>query len=140
MLLVLGAVAAGALADFLEERHALFLYGALATEGTVIELVDLRSERDGSPVYHAIVEFQDREGRGHRFRSRRGGSGTPWRIGERYPVLYRPERPERAELKHEIPGFIGGLGVLSVVLFAGGVFAWFFRRPRAAAGTASRTD
>lgn len=133
-------MAAGALAYFLEERHTLFLNGAATTEGTVVGLVDLRSERDGAPVHHAIVEFRDREGRTHRFRSRSGGSGTNWRIGERYTVLYRPERPQRAELKHEMPGFIGGFGVLAVVLFAAGAFVWFFRRPRAAAGTASYTD
>jgi Protein of unknown function (DUF3592) len=138
VLLLLAAFAAAALAYALEERHVLFTNGAVATQGTVVALADSRTDRDEPPIYHAVIEFHDREGRAHRFRSRSGGTGTRWRIGDRHDVLYRPERPQRAELKHEMPAFYGALAIFAVLAF--GAAAWLFTRPRAAAGTASRTD
>ena len=140
MLLVLAGLASGALAYFLEERHVLFTNGAAATTGTVVDLVDVHQERDDPPVHHAIIEFRDSEGNAHRFRSRSAGSGSPWRIGDRFDVLYRPERPERAELKHEMPGMYGAFALFAVLAIGAAVFLWFFRRPRASAETTARTD
>jgi hypothetical protein len=110
----------------------------VATTGTVVELVDVRDDRDGAPVLRAVIQFQDREGKPHRFRSRSARSGSPWHIGDRFDVLYRPERPERAELKHEMPGMYGAFGVFAVVAVAASVFVLYVRRPTVSAGTGAR--
>ncbi|HVE73270.1 MAG TPA: DUF3592 domain-containing protein [Thermoanaerobaculia bacterium] len=131
VLLVLIGLAAGGLAYFLEERHVLFTDGAVATTGTVVDLVDVRTESTGAPVYRAIIEFRDAQGNAHRFQSRYAGSGSPWRIGQRFDMLYRPERPERAELKHEMPGMYGALALFAVLSLGAAGFVVFRDRPGA---------
>lgn len=90
----------------------------LRTAGVVHALAPGR-DQDGGVTYTAIVRFADRQGQMHEFPD--GIASRPPRFsrGERVPVLYDPQTPERAV----IDDLWGRLGALLIIGPLGLLFA-----------------
>ncbi|MBZ5486802.1 DUF3592 domain-containing protein [Halomonas aquamarina] len=114
--LLLGAVFL-VLACFLYQQSRAFYDQAVSAEGTVIELVERRSE--DSITYRPVVEFVTGDGTQVEFTSRVGSNPPGYAIGERVEVLFDPDNPNNARLD----GFFESMGAW---LIFGAIGALFF--------------
>jgi hypothetical protein len=79
-------------------RAAAFLRGAIATEGTVVDLEESRDIDTGSIRYAPVVKFTTAEGQTTQFTDPSGTSPNPYEIGETVPVKYDPSKPHKARI------------------------------------------
>lgn len=94
-----------------------FLGSALATEGTVIELV--RSRSSDSVTYKPVVRFMTRDGSLIEFMSSSGSNPPSYYEGERVEVLYQEFSPQQAKIN----GFFSLWGLSLILGILGAVFA-----------------
>jgi Protein of unknown function (DUF3592) len=92
LLLLLG------LTPYLYVRQKKFLRKAVEVTGVV---VDFRagSSGGGGTMHHPVVEFRTEDGEVVEFASPYGQNPPAYRVGQRVPVLYDPDRPETAALR-----------------------------------------
>ncbi|MCW8125522.1 DUF3592 domain-containing protein [Microbulbifer halophilus] len=94
-----------------------FLGNALATEGTVIELV--RSRSSDSVTYAPVVKFMTRDGSLIEFMSSSSSNPPSYYEGEKVEVLYQEFSPQQARIN----GFFSLWGVASILGVLGAVFS-----------------
>ena len=87
----LGLIALGV---FFLLRTIAFLRRAVATEGTVVDMH--ASSGEHGPTYAPIVEYRRPDGQTQRFQEEGSSSHPGVSVGDRVPVKFDPERPERA--------------------------------------------
>jgi hypothetical protein len=88
-----GPLLACALVIFI--RTELFLYRSASTEGTVIRLV---ADRGQTVDYAPVFAFTTQDGRAMTIQSTAYMSPPEFRVGEKVPILYEKDRPERARI------------------------------------------
>jgi hypothetical protein len=94
-----------------------FLFGSLATEGTVVKVED-----SGEGHWRPVVEY-DVDGKSHTLRGWAGSAKrSHWTVGQRVPVLYMKDRTSLAQIDSFFDRWYYPLAimVLGVSLFAGG--------------------
>ncbi len=74
-----------------------FLSNAVATKGTVTQLI--RSRSSDSTTYRPVVEFKTQSGRLVEFTSSSGSNPPSYSQGEIVEVLYQETSPEKAKIK-----------------------------------------
>jgi hypothetical protein len=102
-------------------RTALFLGTAQPTTGTIVELIERKSD-DGDILFAPVYTFVDTTGRTNRVISSSASYPPVGLVGDQIPVLFNPKNPSRAELDRffDLWGFTaigGGLGILYLVVF-----------------------
>lgn len=107
----LGLVALGL---FFLLRTVAFVRGAVATEGTVVDMETYRGER--GPTYAPVVEYVRPDGRPQKFTEDGWSSHPGVKVGDTVPVKFDPERPEQARINR--PFRIWGLPVFFFLLGA----------------------
>ncbi|MFZ2490423.1 MAG: DUF3592 domain-containing protein [Thermoanaerobaculia bacterium] len=115
ILLLLGAAALTGSWFWVGKRFA-YLERASSAEGVVVEMV--RSSGSKGTTWAPVIEFTPAgEWGAVRFRHKASSSNPSWRVGDRTPVLYDPERPQDAMVDYGwgnrampfIPAVIGTL-------------------------------
>jgi len=81
------------------------------------------SRRPRKTVYTPIYEFTTLKGTTHRFVSKLGDNDRP-EIGSTTPVVYDPADPDTVledvpMLRYGMPGLMGGMGIIGVILILG---------------------
>src|SRR6266511_5226010 len=84
-----------ALALYFRQRR--FLRRAREATGVVVTLT--QSPGEGGTLTHPVVEFHTADGEVREFESPVGQSPPAYRVGQRVPVLYDPDRPEAAAIQ-----------------------------------------
>lgn len=119
-------------------ERMIFLSGSVSAQGLVAEV---RLEQNAVPMmnqgtgyhFYPTVEFTpDGSAMAVRFESPAGVTGTVFQAGQRVPVRYNPNNPNRAVIDNPMGIFglaiiFGGLGVLFIV-FAGVALKGFDRK------------
>lgn len=93
-----------------------FMAAAVRTQGTVIDLIAVRS--DDSTTYRPVVRFEDSEGRTVEFSSSSSSNPPRYARGEAVSILYRPTDPQDAE----IDGYFSLWGGQTILAALGSVF------------------
>jgi hypothetical protein len=109
-----------------------FSDGGVSVQGVVVDLAYSR-DSDGDGTYAPVVEYRDREGRPHTYRSSSGSSPPSYDVGERVTILYRPDQPSRAVIddfwdRWALPAFLLGFGAIFAVVGWGLALAYYRRR------------
>lgn len=98
--------------------------------GTIVELVSYMSKR--STMYKPVFEFQASDGKVHRVTYANGQSPSPYAIGDKVTVLYRPEAPMEAKVDAIHSLWLGpimlGIAAGGALIFALACF-WGATRP-----------
>jgi hypothetical protein len=104
-------------AFFLYRNTSAFLVEAIAVQGTVVELVPVRS--DDSYTYKPVVRFSTEKGEDIEFASSSSSNPPSYREGELVKVFYRAGEPENAK----IDGFFSLWGGALILSILGAIFA-----------------
>ncbi|QKK01967.1 MAG: DUF3592 domain-containing protein [Pseudomonadota bacterium] len=117
-------------------NHSAFKARALATKGTVVEVVsDYNSTSDGSSyTYHPVVEFETAAGKRTEFTDRSGSSPPAYSGGEQVAVLYDPDNPRKAQIDRGWLDRLPMLGLMAVGILVLLQSMWTYFRLRQHAG------
>lgn len=107
LILFMSSLIFGSIAGWLYYQQINIERNGLATEGTVIDLVE-STDSDGT-TYAPIVRFKTQSGRAFEFQSKHYSYPPQYEIGEKVTVLYLPEKPAEAIVKDE--------GQLLIIIF-----------------------
>ncbi|MBD1915729.1 MULTISPECIES: DUF3592 domain-containing protein [Cyanophyceae] len=107
---------------FTYKNTSTFLNDAIRTEGTVIELIQSRS--DDSIMYYPVVVFANQDGEEIEFTSLSGSNPPSYSTGQAIEIFYLPAEPQRAEINDffslwGMPAIFGGLGSIFSAIGAG---------------------
>lgn len=102
-------------------RTALFLQTAQPTAGTIIELIERKSD-DGNTLFAPVYTFVDTSGETNRVISSSASYPPIGLVGDNIPVLFDPKNPSRSEIDRffNLWGFAaisGGLGTFYLLVF-----------------------
>jgi hypothetical protein len=89
----LGLIGLGA---FFLLRTIAFLRGAVATQGTVVDMESHSGEH--GPTYTPVVEYLRPDGQPQRFTEEGSSSHPGVQVDDTVPVKFDPERPEKARI------------------------------------------
>ncbi|PRY65813.1 uncharacterized protein DUF3592 [Vreelandella songnenensis] len=109
-------------AFFLYQNSQTFVDKAASTEGTVVGLMESRSE--DSITYRPVVQYTPENGSMLEFTSSAGSNPPNYSRGQRIEVLYDPANPANARIKSFFslwgaPLILAGLGALCFISGAG---------------------
>jgi len=115
-------------AYFLYNNTADFINKATTAEGTVLELIRVRS--DDSYTYKPRVEFNTKTGELVEFMSSTSSNPPSYTKGEKVEVLYLEDRPEKARINGTASLWLGAIiiGGLGSVFFLVGFGIFFFNK------------
>jgi hypothetical protein len=117
-------------AFFMYKNTSKFLETAVITKGTVVELVESRSDNssNNSVMYAPVVNFIDKKGVEVKVYSSTSSNPPSYFVGEKVEVLYTPEAPQNAKIKGFFSVWGGAtiLGIFGFILFAigGAIFVF----------------
>lgn len=99
-----------------------FLKEAIRAEGTVIELIQSRS--DDSMAYYPVVVFASQDGKEIEFTSPSGSNPPSYSTGQTVEILYLPTEPQKAEINSffslwGLTAILGGMGSIFSAVGAG---------------------
>lgn len=111
---------------FIYKKTTNFLETAITAEGTVVNLLQSRSNNSSSnsTMYTPVVRFTDKQGKEFEFTSSTSSNPPAYNTGEIVEVLYAPKTPEDATIK----GFfsiwlgtliLGGIGSIFAIIGLG---------------------
>lgn len=127
-------------AYFLYKNTADFINNATTTEGTVVELIEVRSEdtdtsnsrnkKRYSYTYKPRVEFNTKTGKLIEFMSSTSSNPPSYTKGEKVEVLYLEDKPEKAKINGTTSLWLGVMiiGGLGSVFFLIGFGIFFLKR------------
>jgi hypothetical protein len=95
-----------------------FRQAAKRAEGTVIAN-RFQAGDEGGGAYHPEVEFRTPDGQTHRFLSGNGSSHASFQVGERVPLIYDEDTPEKASIDTFSEQYLGAI----IVSILGTVFS-----------------
>ena len=106
-----------------------FVANAIPARGIVIDSHERRVEN--TPIYAPVVDFTDREGHVHIFRSGISSYPEPYDVGEVVVVLYLADSPEKsARINNAVLAWGGagaiGTGAVGVLVFFAGLLMLLF--------------
>lgn len=85
-----------------------------------------------SAVFFPVFGYEDTEGRRVTIRSHAGSLTPPFSVGQRVPIYFDPENPERAAIRHELAKAPLVAWSIVGILF---VLAWYnLRKPKTGEG------
>ena len=108
-----------AVAGFFGEKTFRVVQGGLRAEAEVVGLDRRQSSRPNSYVYAPVFRFTAQDGQAYEVRSSVASNPPAHALGDRVPVVYRPEAPEDAVLD-------SFLELWSISLIAGSIGLVFF--------------
>jgi hypothetical protein len=94
----------------------LFIRRAVTTQGTVTDL-ESHHDREGGSSYSPVVTFSTPDGQSHQFSSNVASQPPAYQVGERVPVKYLANNPQRAKIG--TPGSLWLLPAIFVAIGAG---------------------
>ena len=95
LLLGIAAIAGG---NYLNNNLTQMMETGIGVKGRVVRMESRNSSASDSsgPTYHAVVEFETRDGGKIRFTDKLGSNPPLYETGEEVAVLYKPDRPDEA--------------------------------------------
>lgn len=94
-------------------RTELFLYRSISTEGTVVQLI---ADHDETVHYAPVFAYSAQDGRIFTVKSNTNSAPPEFRVGQKVPVLYVKDHPERARIArhsqiYSLEEFFGSIGL-----------------------------
>ena len=106
-------------AFFIYKNNVAFIESAIETDGTVVELVRVRSSDSSSYYYKPVVNFKTENGELTEFISSTGSNPASYSKGEQVKILYLATDPQSAKIK-------GFFSIWGAAIILGGIGCVFF--------------